>query len=218
MPAHFDIERSLFDGVVTRLVAIDEVGRGALAGPVTVGAVLIGTNVADPPEGIDDSKKLSPAKRRDYCTRIATWVDGYAIAHVDAARIDDVGIMTALGEGASAAITELGIGSDENDENHDVSTVILLDGKYDFLTPVRPGFQVHTVVGGDGTCASIAAASIVAKEERDALMVGLHDRFPQYGWASNVGYGTRAHRAAIDQFGVSPHHRVSWRLGVTGST
>lgn len=205
MSATLEYERALLVSECTRIIAIDEVGRGALAGPVTVGAVLIGSHVADPPEGIDDSKKLTAKRRQEFCKHISSWVDGLNIAHVDAARIDEVGIMVALGEGASAAIDGIGTTNDD-------TTVVLLDGKFDFLTPVRPGFDVRMVVGGDGRCASIAAASIVAKEERDARMRDLHRLHPSYGWERNVGYGTSDHRDAIKRFGVSAQHRVSWRL------
>jgi len=206
--ADLDLERSLFAEGFRAIIALDEVGRGALAGPVSVGAVIIGSDIVEPPVGIDDSKKLTAKRRRAMCALIAEWVPARAVAHVDAARIDEVGITAALGEAASAAIDGLRWKNDD-------ATVVLLDGKFDFLTPVRSGFEVRTVVGGDGRCASIAAASILAKEDRDARMREWHQVHPEYGWESNVGYGAPAHRRAITEFGLTDLHRRSWRLGVS---
>ena len=207
MSADLDLERSLFAEGFREIIALDEVGRGALAGPVSVGAVIIGPDIVEPPVGIDDSKKLTAKRRHAMCALIAEWVPAKAVAHVEAARIDEVGITVALGEAASAAIDGLGWAGN-------TATVVLLDGKFDFLTPVRSGFEVRTVVGGDGRCASIAAASILAKEERDALMREWHLLHPEYDWQSNVGYGAPAHRRAIAECGVTNFHRRSWRLGV----
>ncbi len=211
MSADLALERTLLDGGYRRVIAIDEVGRGALAGPVTVGAVVIDVDVVavDPPAGIDDSKRLTAKRRREMRGPIGAWVRGHHVGHTEAARIDEVGIMVALGEAASAAIDGLPA-IDENDDS--TFSVVLLDGTFDFLTPVRPGFQVRTVVGGDGRCASIAAASILAKEERDELMRRWHQVHPQYGWDTNVGYAAASHRRAIAEFGACDLHRRSWRL------
>lgn len=205
MSADLDLERSLFAEGFRAIIALDEVGRGALAGPVSVGAVIIGSDIVEPPVGIDDSKKLTAKRRRAMCALIAEWVPARVVAHVEAGRIDEVGITAALGEAASAAIDGLRWKNDD-------ATVVLLDGKFDFLTPVRSDFEVRTVVGGDGRCASIAAASILAKEERDARMRELSSAHPQYGWERNVGYGTSEHRESIGRFGTTAHHRTSWRL------
>jgi ribonuclease HII len=206
--ARIDLERSLRGEGFETVIALDEVGRGALAGPVSVGAVVIDSDAALPPVGIDDSKKLTARQRHALCEPIREWVRAHAVAHVEASRIDEVGISIALGEAASMAL-------DACSTHIDDATVVLLDGKFDFLTPVRSGFDVRTVVGGDGSCASIAAASILAKEERDALMRLWHEVHPQYGWHTNVGYGAPAHRRAIIEFGLTDLHRRSWRLGVS---
>ncbi len=222
MSADLALERTLLDGGYRRVIAIDEVGRGALAGPVSVGAVVIDVDVVavDPPAGIDDSKRLTAKRRREMRGPIVSWVRGHHVGHAEAARIDEVGIMVALGEAASAAIDGLPAVDDNNDnfdnddDGGDASTfsVVLLDGTFDFLTPVRPGFEVRTVVGGDGRCASIAAASILAKEERDELMRRWHRVHPQYGWDTNVGYAAASHRRAIAEFGACDLHRRSWHL------
>ncbi len=211
MSADLALERTLLDKGYRRVIAIDEVGRGALAGPVSVAAVVIDVDVVavDPPAGIDDSKRLTAKRRREIREPIGAWVRGHHVGHTEAARIDEVGIMVALGEAASAAIDGLPA-TDENDAS--TFSVVLLDGTFDFLTPVRPGFEVRTVVGGDGRCASIAAASILAKEERDELMRRWHQVHPQYGWDTNVGYAAASHRRAIAEFGACDLHRRSWRL------
>jgi len=206
------LERELLDAGALRVIGIDEVGRGALAGPVSVAAVAVEIRTPDPPAGLDDSKKLSATRRAALLERITAWAVAYSVVHVPAARIDEVGIMMALGEGAHATLVSL---------NHDaVSPVnnddaVLLDGKHDFLTPVCADHRVRMVVGGDGRCASIAAASIVAKQARDALMRELHREFAMYGWDRNVGYGTAAHRRAIEAHGACKYHRHSWRLTST---
>jgi ribonuclease HII len=201
-----DLERSLLSshpsGVV---VAIDEVGRGALAGPVTIGAVAVGLDCVDPPSGIRDSKALSERRRRDLCEPIRSWAVEVVVVHVPATRIDEVGITRALGEGAVEATAEIA--------KQFFAGSILLDGRHDFVTPIDGRWPVHTVIKGDATCVSIAAASIVAKQERDALMRDLHRSFPSYAWDRNVGYGTAAHRAAITQYGLTAQHRASWNLG-----
>ncbi len=211
MSADLALERTLLDEGYRRVIAIDEVGRGALAGPVSVAAVVIDVDViaVDPPAGIDDSKRLTAKRRREIREPIGAWVRGHHVGHTEAARIDEVGIMVALAEAASAAIDGLPT-IDEMDAS--TFSVVLLDGTFDFLTPVRPGFEVRTVVGGDGRCASIAAASILAKEERDELMRRWHQVHPQYGWDTNVGYAAASHRRAIAEFGACDLHRRSWRL------
>lgn len=190
------------------LVAIDEVGRGALAGPVTIGAVAIDARCGEAPEGVRDSKALSEARRLALAGPIRTWAREAVVVHVPAARIDEVGITFALGQGAAQSVSLI---QSLIQETSAVGTV-LLDGRHDFLTPVDDRWTVHTVVRGDATCASIAAASIIAKCERDQLMRNLHARYPDYGWDSNVGYGTAVHRAAIGAHGLTPEHRASWNL------
>lgn len=204
---NLDIERGLLaESSAQVLIAIDEVGRGALAGPLTIGAVAIDVHTPETPDGVRDSKALSAKRRAEIAPQVREWAAASVVVDVPAERIDEVGIVRALGEGAVQAV-------------HAVlanvscaSLIVLLDGHHDFVTPVDDSFFVRTVVKGDATCASISAASIIAKVHRDSLMVDLHDEFPVYGWSRNVGYGTSEHRRAIHEFGVSVHHRRSWRL------
>lgn len=188
------------------VIAIDEVGRGALAGPVTLGAVLVDGQTGDAPVGVRDSKQLSARQREALAPAVRSWAIAAEVVDIPADRIDEIGIMRALGEGAAQAAALVVRGGAPR------HPVVILDGRYDFLTQVDASWRVRTVVKGDATCASIAAASIIAKVHRDAVMRSLHTDFPEYGWDRNVGYATAAHRAALRDVGVSPYHRRSWRL------
>lgn len=208
---NLELERRLLaaaPGVV--VIAIDEVGRGALAGPVSLGAVAI-TDAATTPEGVRDSKSLSARRRESLVTTIVSWVAASTVVDVSANRIDQVGIVRALGEGAAAAASAVlaacGAGR----------AIVLLDGNHDFVSPVDDSWDVRTVIKGDATCASIAAASVIAKVQRDALMRELHSSLPHYSWHRNAGYGTAEHKRALERFGVSEHHRRTWRLFANGS-
>ena len=200
-----DLEWSLLAppgaGVV---VGVDEVGRGALAGPVTIGTVAVDRTCGTPPTDIRDSKTLSQKRRQDACPAIRAWAIDAAVVHIPAERIDEVGITQALGEGAAQAV--------ESISKRRAVGCVLLDGRHDFITPVDARWSVRTVIKGDATCISIAAASILAKEERDGLMRDLHVSYPVYEWDRNVGYGTAGHRSAIATHGVTTIHRRSWNL------
>lgn len=190
--------------------ACDEVGRGALAGPVAVGASVIDADGARRrvPEGLRDSKLVAEARRPDVAARAADWVRASAVGWASAAEIDEVGIMRALGLAALralAAVEELGFPA--------ASGVVLLDGNYDYITPAGGrGLNVRSVIKGDRDCASISAASVIAKVARDGEMTGLHDDHPMYEWGRNKGYASPAHREAIRSHGLSVHHRRSWAI------
>lgn len=190
--------------------ACDEVGRGALAGPVAVGASVIDAPGARRrvPEGLRDSKLVAEARRPDVAARAADWVRASAVGWASAAEIDEVGIMRALGLAALralAAVEELGFPA--------ASGVVLLDGNYDYITPAGGrGLNVRSVIKGDRDCASISAASVIAKVARDAEMTRLHDDHPVYEWGRNKGYASPAHRDAIRANGLSAHHRRSWAI------
>lgn len=180
------------------VAGVDEAGRGPLAGPVVAAAVVF--NRCRAPEDLirelDDSKKLKPAVRQRLyetvrrCARV-----GVGIADVD--EIDRLNILRASLLAMARAVEALGLAID----------LALVDGKMPppLLCPVR------CVIGGDGLCLSIAAASVVAKVTRDAMMADLSRRFPGYGWDHNAGYGTRAHLDALGRLGPSPQHRRSFR-------
>ncbi|WOF21580.1 ribonuclease HII [Microbacterium betulae] len=202
-------ERALLEE--TPLVfALDEVGRGALAGPVTIGASVLDARAADEPvpDGLRDSK-LVPARRRPQVAgRAAAWVRASGLGWATAGEVDEVGIVRALGLAALRALASV-----EAQGFAPAGGVVLLDGNHDYITPAgAAALDVRTVVKGDRDCASLAAASVIAKVARDALMAELDADFPVYGWASNKGYASASHRSAIREHGLSAHHRRSWAI------
>jgi ribonuclease HII len=201
------LERELLRSGARRLGAMDEVGRGSPAGPVYVGLVVVDSSTGRPPTGIRDSKLLAPAARKALAPLIRSWAAGWALGSADPAEVDELGVNGALG---LAGVRALGVLDGPPD-------LLVIDGNHDWLTPaMTPGAgtvpQVVTRVRADQTCTSVAAASILAKVARDALMVRLADEFPAYGWDANKGYGTVDHLDALRRLGPSPHHRISWRL------
>lgn len=190
------------------VIALDEVGRGALAGPVAVGGVLLDAAAGTIPEGLRDSKLVPEARRAELAVRAAAWVRFSAVGWASAEEVDEHGIMRALGLAASRVVLALGEADAETD-----AAVVVLDGNHDYLSRVHPHrLVVRTVVKGDRDCASISAASVIAKVARDDLMCRAHDEHPVYGWDRNKGYASAAHRAAIRAYGLSPLHRASWAI------
>lgn len=194
----------------TLLIACDEVGRGALAGPIAVGAAVADAALSRRriPDGLRDSKLIPEARRAGIAARAAAWVPASAIGWASSAEIDEVGIMRALGLAAVRAVDGLraqGVPVDE--------ALVILDGNHDYITPVsRVGRGVTPIIKADRDCASAAAASVVAKVARDELMVMLHDEAPVYRWSRNKGYASSEHRAAIVEHGLTAHHRASWSI------
>jgi ribonuclease HII len=204
----FNLEAALMEQYAGPVAGIDEAGRGPWAGPVVVAAVIL-----DPdriPEGLNDSKLMTPAAREDrYQAIMATSIVSVVIGPVR--QIDRINILQASLWGMRAAYRRLGlpIGS------------ALIDGN---IIPRRFPCKARAIVGGDGLSLSVAAASIIAKVTRDRLMVKLSRRYRRYAWDSNKGYGTREHADAIKKHGVCTHHRRSFspieralRLLETGS-
>lgn len=194
------------------IVGIDEVGRGALAGPVAMGACAIEVldgRVRTLPEGVRDSKKLSAKRREALVDPILETAHAGAVGWASAAEIDEIGIIAALTRAAVRALDALAVEIDG----------IILDGNVDVLSGElasggRKAPLVDLRVAADRDCASVSAASILAKVARDTHMIEIDAHAPDYGWASNKGYGAAVHREAIDRLG--PHvqyHRRSWRLG-----
>ena len=175
------------------LAGVDEAGRGPLAGPVVAAAVVFDRK--NVPKGIDDSKKLSGEARAGLCRKIREVAHvGVGVATVE--EIDQINILWASMLAMERAVAALGI----------EPAMVLVDGN---RCPrwTRPS---QWVIGGDALCLSIAAASIVAKEERDRMMADYDTHHPGYGWSQNKGYGTPAHLAALAQLGPSPLHRRSF--------
>lgn len=197
-----DMERSLFGDGVRLVAGIDEVGRGALAGPVTVAVTVIDANVGPIPEGLRDSKLMTANRREAMVPLITEWALETATGSATAAEIDRLGIMAALGLAASRAVGGLTT----------MPEVLILDGNTPFLVAEPDGPVVLTRTKADQDVACVAAASVVAKVERDAVMGRLHESYPQYGWKSNKGYGAKVHTEAIARHGTCDHHRRSWNL------
>jgi len=189
---------------------VDEVGRGPLAGPVVAAAVILPENCWI--DGADDSKRLTAAAREELVVRIARSAVSVRIGAASAAEIDRLNILRASALAMKRAVRKL-----SPEAEH-----LLVDG----LPVPELGLERQTaIVGGDGLVHCIACASIVAKVCRDRLMRRLAVRYPQYGWESNKGYATADHRAALREFGPTPHHRRSFQpieqltleLGQTGT-
>lgn len=190
-PPDLSLERACLQPVC----GIDEVGRGPWAGPVVAAAVIL--DVAAIPEGLDDSKRLTAAKREMlYDALILRARFGVGIATV--AEIDEINILRASFLAMRRALDAL----------DGPPAVALIDGKH--LPPDLP-CEGRAVIGGDGLALSIAAASVIAKVTRDRMMVALAGEFPGYGWENNMGYGTRAHQDGLARLGVTPHHRRTFR-------
>lgn len=211
IPPTLDFERELLRAGAGFVAGIDEVGRGALAGPVSVGVVVVSAEIGDVPLGLADSKLIGPTVREALLPHIATWCVASAVGHASAAEIDEVGIIAALRRAGMRALAALPV----------VPDVVILDGSHDWLTqaddlfaiePEVPTPPVHMRVKADQTCASVSAASVVAKVERDQLMRDLDARYPGYGLAGHKGYGSDAHRQAIRALGPTDVHRRSWKL------
>lgn len=205
------LERELLAGSAGLLVGMDEVGRGAFGGPVSVGVCLIDRGVDAPPVKLRDSKLLSAVARERLLPEIQQWCIATAVGDASPAEIDESGIVAALRLAGQRALAQL----------PSQPEVVLLDGVHDWLTPppadlfdtpAELPFKIVMKVKADLTCASVAAASVVAKVHRDNLMLRLEQEFPGYGWADHVGYGTPAHRAAIAELGLCAAHRRSWSL------
>jgi ribonuclease HII len=222
------VERSLLRAGAPALACVDEVGRGALAGPVTVGVAVVSMQTGTAPRGLRDSKLLTPAARMALLPRLRRWPVAHAVGHAGPDEVDAVGILAALRVAAARAFAELGVRP----------ALALLDGSHDWMTPpadcdalfpdprsaraaaladldALPS-RVVTRVKADLSCAGVAAASVLAKCARDAIMIELSGRHPEYGWALNKGYSAPEHVAALREHGPCALHRRSWNLPGAG--
>jgi ribonuclease HII len=192
-----ELERELHGLGFRRICGIDEVGRGALAGPVVAAAV-----IPDPRywhEQVDDSKKLSPRRREE----LFGWIQEHAVAigvgRAEAAEVDRLNVLRATYLAMQRAVTALSVAPD----------FLLVDGR-DFPFPGRSG---RALVGGDRRSFAVACASIIAKVVRDRLLVEWEETFPGYGFSAHKGYGTAAHRKALLELGPTPQHRRTFLKG-----
>ncbi len=191
----FSLEQAALDAGNLIVAGVDEVGRGPLCGPVTAAAVVLDpTNI---PAGLNDSKKLT-AKRREVLYEALMACAQVSIAHASVEEIDEINILRASHLAMVRAIEGLGQTPDH----------VLIDGN---LIPRDLTTPASAVIKGDAKSVSIAAASIVAKTCRDRLMMDLAQQYPGYGWEKNAGYPTAVHLKALQELGVTPHHRRSFK-------
>ena len=184
----------LFEGTAGHLVAgVDEVGRGPLAGDVVAAAVIL---TDSPPEGVTDSKMLAPERREALAERIRDEAVSWALGRATLAEIDELNILQASLLAMRRAVEAL----------HIQPSLVLVDGN---RLPKWP-YEARAIVKGDLTEPSIGAASILAKVQRDAEMLALHEHYPAYGFDRHKGYPTKAHLAALETAGISPVHRRSF--------
>jgi ribonuclease HII len=225
-------ERRLLRSGHILVAGMDEVGRGALAGPVTVGVVVVDLASRTAPAGVRDSKLLAPSVREALVPRLRRWARAHAVGHAEPEEIDAYGIIAALRLAGRRALTSLA----------PLPTCVLLDGNHNWLTgrpapellaeeealfpleaaaPVRlpaPPVDldvepvVHTMIKADLRCAAVAAASVLAKVERDRIMVERARHFPGYAWEENKGYSAPEHSSALRRLGPCEQHRRTWSL------
>lgn len=218
-----DWERELAAQGFQAVAGCDEVGRGSLAGPVSVGVVIIHPETAVELPGVKDSKLLRIPVREALVPAIIDWAAASAVGHASALEIDALGLVAALRLAGTRAMAQAAASV--------IPDFVILDGNQDWLSvpqqgdldlfsvpepeeqePVAAPWRIQTRIKADMTCLSVAAASVLAKVERDGIMASLAQEFPVFGWDSNMGYGTPAHKSAIAELGATDHHRKTWRL------
>ena len=190
----WSLENEIYDSGLSPLCGVDEAGRGPLAGPVCAAAVILPRGAVI--EGLNDSKKLGEKRREALYDEIVGRAIAFGIAFASVEEIEEKNILEATFLAMNRAIEQLSV----------VPALALIDGNRSkgIVLPSR------CVIGGDGKCADIAAASILAKVTRDRYMLEMAEKYPQYGFERHKGYGTAAHYAAIREFGPSPIHRMSF--------
>ena len=188
------MERSLWEAGADVVVGVDEVGRGAWAGPISVGAAVLPADRRV--YKVRDSKLLTEAERERLYDRIAGWCRGWAVGHASQVECDELGMSAAQKLAARRALDGLGLHPDE----------ILVDGSWDFVGEGR----ARRVIKGDATCLSIAAASILAKVTRDRIMRAEAEHYPIYDFEFNKGYPCPRHKTALKAWGPSAIHRRTW--------
>jgi ribonuclease HII len=191
------LERKCWNAGEEIVCGIDEVGRGAWAGPVTVAAVI---PAREHLPGVRDSKMLTPEQREVAAVAVRRWADAIGIGHASHLECDTLGMTAALRAAGRRALAQLSAQGYEPDR-------VILDGNHDYL---QLGSRCTTVIKGDATSLAVAAASVVAKVTRDGMMAEEADHFPAYGFDSNRGYPAPVHKAALNFWGPTTIHRRSW--------
>lgn len=195
----FEVVLDLFAQGCTWVAGLDEVGRGAWAGPVAVGVVAVTRDgLAGVPPGVRDSKLLAEAAREALFEPLAAWSPAYAVGEATATECDELGMTAAQALAAARALALLGVEPD----------AVIVDGSFDYTG--HPA--ARALVGADESCTPVAAASVLAKVTRDRAMIAHDAVFPGYGFARNKGYASLEHRRAVARDGLSPLHRRSWAV------
>ena len=190
-----EIENEMHRKGIKYICGIDEAGRGPLAGPVVVAAVIMPEDSMI--EGVNDSKKVSEKKREILYDQILNEAIAYSVGIINQNEIDEINILNATKKGLTTAVKELSVRPDR----------IIVDALDKIDTD---GIPYTPIIKGDAKCYSIAAASIIAKVTRDRIMRQWDEIYPQYGFAKHKGYGTATHIAAIKEYGLTPLHRLSF--------
>ena len=198
------------------VLGIDEVGRGAIAGPVSVGIAVLDydSKVDEWPAKLRDSKLISPRVREELVTQIQAWLTGFSIGSATADEIDSLGIIEALalaGRRAFSALPE-----DLIREIYASKSVAILDGSHNWLAGQLGSVAVITQTKADRDCAVVAGASVLAKVERDAAMVQLSQLDKRFDWDGNKGYASPSQIAALKEHGPSDYHRKTWLSKILG--
>ena len=196
-----EIEENLYEQGCNSICGIDEAGRGPLAGPVVVAAVIMPRDSMI--EGVNDSKKVSEKKREALYEQILQEAISYGIGIIDQKEIDNINILNATKKGLTTAVQALTVRPDR----------IIVDALEHIDTCHIP---YTSIIKGDAKCYSIAAASIIAKVTRDRIMRQWDEIYPQYGFAKHKGYGTKVHIEAIKEYGLTPIHRLSFVKNIIG--
>ncbi len=210
------VERQAFANGAQRVAGMDEVGRGAWAGPVSVGVVMIESTVGPQPEKVRDSKAIAKSVREKLVPEITEWALDSAVGHASPSECDLFGMRAAIALASSRALDALG----------NVPDVVIVDGPLDLLAAESVEFnalvrnhrwrerppRVEAIVKADQTCSSVSAASVIAKVTRDQMMGALAENFPPFDFEINVGYPSPQHQRALRGFGLTPLHRRSWRF------
>jgi ribonuclease HII len=209
-----NLEREIWAKGSRFVIGVDEVGRGAIAGPVAVGVAIIDRDSANAqipwPEKLCDSKLISEKVRSEIVQPVRDWVQHSAVGMTSAPEIDREGIVAGLAGAAGKALTELLADASLRQQIVTDGAVIILDGSHNWLGEKASGISVMVRTKADRDCVSVAAASVIAKVTRDDLMTELAKEVPGYGLDGHKGYASAGHIAAVQSLGPSAQHRVTW--------
>jgi ribonuclease HII len=193
----YEIERELAAAGLPCVAGVDEVGRGAWAGPAVVCAVVVRPGFPNPLPGLTDSKRMTSRRRAALAVELPGWVADHALGEASHEEIDALGMTAALRTAAVRALDRLNVTPD----------VVLLDGSHNYIGSPR---RVRCVVKADLRSVSVAAASVIAKVSRDRAMADLGVTYPDFAFEDNAGYPSPAHQEALARLGPTPYHRLSW--------